>query len=64
MQHLMTQHAEAAVTGFSHAIWWSFGFLVVAAGLAFALLNGGGKQNHVVAGSQDGEVADIPVMAH
>ncbi|GAA1949054.1 MFS transporter [Kitasatospora viridis] len=59
---LMLQ-AQGAVEGFSHAIWWSFGFLLVASALAFALLNGGGKSNHIAAGA-DGEVADVPVMAH
>ncbi|GAA1236360.1 MFS transporter [Kitasatospora nipponensis] len=55
--------AQAAVHGFSTAIWWSFGILLIAAAIAATLLNGGGKANHVVA-SADGEVADIPVMAH
>ncbi|MCC9312144.1 MFS transporter [Kitasatospora sp. RB6PN24] len=64
MHEIMAGHAQAAVTGFSHAIWWSFGFLLVAAALATALLNGGGKQNIIAAGSGDGEVADVPVMAH
>ncbi|MFE9424987.1 MFS transporter [Kitasatospora sp. NPDC006697] len=54
---------QAQVHGFSHAIWWSFGFLITAAVIAFALLNGGGQANHAPAGA-DGEVADIPVMAH
>jgi hypothetical protein len=63
VKQIMAQHAEAAVHGFSNAIWWSFGFLLVAAALATALLNGGGKQNIIAAGA-DGEVADVPVMAH
>ncbi|MDH6118317.1 MFS transporter [Kitasatospora sp. GAS204B] len=59
----MLETAQAAVHGFSTAIWWSFGLLLLAAAIATALLNGGGKANHIAA-SGDGEVADIPVMAH
>ncbi|WP_329569848.1 MFS transporter [Kitasatospora sp. NBC_01266] len=61
MQQLV--QAQGAVHGFSTAIWWSFGILLAAAVVASALLNGGGKSN-LVAASGDGEIADIPVMAH
>ncbi|PYC80838.1 MFS transporter [Streptomyces tateyamensis] len=55
--------AQAQVHGFAHAIWWSFGFLLVAAVLSGILLNGGGAQNHLPVGA-DGELVDVPVMAH
>ncbi|MCX4745473.1 MFS transporter [Kitasatospora sp. NBC_01287] len=55
--------AQAAVHGFATAIWWSFGILLAAAVIASVLLNGGGKSN-MVAASGDGEIADVPVMAH
>ncbi|WP_327066056.1 MFS transporter [Kitasatospora sp. NBC_01250] len=59
----MLVQAQTAVHGFSTAIWFSFGILLAAAAIATALLNGGGKANLVAAGAE-GEVVDVPVMAH
>jgi hypothetical protein len=61
---LLMQMAQGQVQGFTHAIWWSFGFLLVAAAISAVLLNGGGQQNGQVAAGADGELADVPVMAH
>ncbi|WP_035841267.1 MFS transporter [Kitasatospora azatica] len=58
------QQAQAQVHGFTTAIWWSFGFLLLASALSAILLNGGGAQNVQVAAGSEGEIADVPVMAH
>ncbi|KUJ70117.1 Puromycin resistance protein pur8 [Streptomyces albus subsp. albus] len=59
--------AQATVHGFTVAIWWAVGILLLAAVLAVVFINAG-KPNvgQAAAGSGDGEVeeAPIPVMAH
>ncbi|MFD7440941.1 MFS transporter [Streptomyces sp. NPDC059909] len=61
---------QGLVHGYSSAIWWAVGILVVAAAIAFTFINTGRPGTGVVASSADGagEVADdevkIPVVAH
>jgi EmrB/QacA subfamily drug resistance transporter len=54
---------QGMVHGFSVAIWWSFGILVLAAAVAGVLINTGKPEMHT---SSDGAVKEdaIPVMAH
>ncbi|WP_431034517.1 MFS transporter [Streptomyces sp. P6-2-1] len=71
--------AEALVHGYSNAIWWAVGILVVAALLAFTLVTTGNRKGGPAATSGNGEsadatvsdgkatdteIADIPVIAH
>ena len=53
---------QGMVHGFSTAIWWSFGILVLAAAAAAVLINTGKPEMHT---SAEGAAADaVPVMAH
>ncbi|MFE0137940.1 MFS transporter [Streptomyces sp. NPDC059037] len=64
--------AQAMVEGYTSAIWWAVGILVVSAAIAFAFINTG-AQSGAQAASGDGEGAGgvgkedevrIPVVAH
>ncbi|MER7624391.1 MFS transporter [Streptomyces sp. NPDC126503] len=59
---------QGMVEGYTAAIWWAVGILVVSAGIAFALINAGKPGPGAVAGSGAGTGADdevrIPVVAH
>ncbi|GGW59556.1 MFS transporter [Streptomyces caelestis] len=59
---------EAMVEGYTSAIWFAVGILVVAAAIALTFVNAGRPGNTTVTGSGSGEgVADevqIPVVAH
>ncbi|MBL1098947.1 MFS transporter [Streptomyces coffeae] len=57
---------EAMVHGYSTAIWWAVGILVLAAVIAVTFINAGPQDGGgPVAGSGDGAVEDaVPVMAH
>ncbi|MER8187098.1 MFS transporter [Kitasatospora sp. NPDC094015] len=57
------QQLEGMVHSFSTAIWWSFGILVLAAGVAFTLINTGRPEAHQATGADSEELA-VPVMAH
>ncbi|WP_030266704.1 MFS transporter [Streptomyces sp. NRRL B-24484] len=54
---------QGMVHGFSTAIWWSFGILVVAATAAAVLINTGRPEVHATAEGA-AEVDAVPVMAH
>ncbi|MGW3665644.1 MFS transporter [Streptomyces sp. NPDC005141] len=60
--------AEGMVHGYSNAIWFAVGILVVAAGIAFTLINTGRPDATAVSGSTTGEGAEdelkVPVIAH
>lgn len=66
--------AQALVHGYSNAIWWAVGILLVAATLAFTLVTTGNRKTGPAATSGDGEtadaksadteIADISVIAH
>ncbi|MFE1956235.1 MFS transporter, partial [Streptomyces sp. NPDC059524] len=60
--------AQAMVNGYTHAIWWAVGILVVSATIAFSLINTGVPGSGPAAASGDtAEEADevkIPVVAH
>ncbi|MCT9010924.1 MFS transporter [Streptomyces sp. NPDC054766] len=60
--------AEGMVHGYSNAIWFAVGILVVAAGIAFTLINTGRPDASAVVGSGTGEGAQdelkVPVIAH
>ncbi|MFG2822117.1 MFS transporter [Kitasatospora sp. NPDC048365] len=54
--------AQGMVHGFSTAIYWSFGILILAGVVAFTFINAGRPEPHTVA---EGNVEDaVPVMAH
>ncbi|MFI2211883.1 MFS transporter [Streptomyces sp. NPDC020141] len=57
---------QGMVHGFTSAIWWAVGILVVSAAIAFALINSG--KPDMSASGTDGEGADgevrVPVIAH
>ncbi|MFG2578306.1 MFS transporter [Streptomyces malaysiensis] len=57
---------QSMVHGYTSAIWWAVGILVLAAVIAITLVNAGQPENGgAVAGSGDGAAEDaIPVMAH
>ncbi|MFH8660864.1 MFS transporter [Streptomyces afghaniensis] len=59
---------EAMVEGYTSAIWFAVGILVVAAGIALTFVNAGRPGSATVTGSGSGEgVADevqVPVVAH
>ncbi|AEW94558.1 MULTISPECIES: MFS transporter [Streptomycetaceae] len=59
---------DAMVHGYSTAIWWALGILVVSSAIAFALLNAGhqgGSAPLASGGTQDEEIeVPIPVIAH
>ncbi|MBH5335243.1 MFS transporter [Streptomyces pactum] len=60
-------HMEALVHGYTVAIWWAVGILVVSAIIAAVFINAGRpNMNQTVAGSGDDQDQDIPVpvMAH
>ncbi|MFJ1703985.1 MFS transporter [Kitasatospora sp. NPDC088346] len=54
---------QAMVHSYSTAIWWSVGILVLAAGIAFTLINTGRPDAHQASGADSDELA-VPVMAH
>ncbi len=58
--------AQAAVHGYSVAIWWAVGILVISSALAFALINTGHQGGGPVAsgGVKDEEPLAVPVIAH
>ncbi|MFI7386061.1 MFS transporter [Streptomyces sp. NPDC049813] len=63
--------AQAQVSGYTHAIWWAVGILVVSATIAFALINtrapgsGAVTASGSTEGAQDAEDEfRIPVVAH
>ncbi|MEU2206829.1 MFS transporter [Streptomyces hygroscopicus] len=57
---------QSMVHGYTSAIWWAVGILVLAAVIAITLVKAGQQENGgAVAGSGDGAAEDaIPVMAH
>ena len=57
---------QGMVEGYSAAIWWAVGILVVSASIAVALITTGKPGSGVVAGSGDGveDEVKIPVVAH
>ncbi|MET7903058.1 MFS transporter [Streptomyces sp. NPDC005336] len=57
---------QSMVHGYTTAIWWAVGILVLAATIAVTLINSGGKDGGgTVAGSGDGAAEEaVPVMAH
>jgi EmrB/QacA subfamily drug resistance transporter len=59
--------AQAAVHGYSVAIWWAFGILAAASLLAMTLINSGHQGGGPVAGSddvKDEEQLAVPVVMH
>ncbi|MEU6394108.1 MFS transporter [Streptomyces sp. NPDC046939] len=60
--------AQAMVNGYTHAIWWAVGILVVSATIAFALINtrAPGSGPAVAAGDTEGVEDEfrVPVVAH
>ncbi|GHG81381.1 MFS transporter [Streptomyces griseocarneus] len=56
---------QSMVHGYSTAVWWAVGILVLSALIALVAINAG-HQGGPVAGSADGEGAEdvVPVMAH
>ncbi|MET9406972.1 MFS transporter [Streptomyces sp. NPDC002935] len=60
--------AEGMVHGYSNAIWFAVGILVVAAGIAFTFINTGRPDASAVVGSGTGEGVEdelkVPVIAH
>ncbi|MDT3398505.1 MFS transporter [Streptomyces sp. B1866] len=56
---------QSRVHGYSTAIWWAFGILVLASLVAFVSVNAGPQDGSQPAGSGDGaDDLSIPVMAH
>ncbi|WP_309057860.1 MFS transporter [Streptomyces sp.] len=59
---------QGMVEGYTAAIWWAVGILVVSAGIAFVLINAGKPGTGTVAGAGADAGADdevkIPVIAH
>ncbi|MFC9219674.1 MFS transporter [Streptomyces hygroscopicus] len=57
---------QSMVHGYTSAIWWAVGILVLAAVIAITMVKAGQQENGgAVAGSGDGAAEDaIPVMAH
>jgi EmrB/QacA subfamily drug resistance transporter len=57
---------QAMVNGFTSAIWWAVGILVVAAGIAFTFINTGKPEMGAASASGDGveDEVRIPVVAH
>ncbi|RFU84531.1 MFS transporter [Streptomyces triticagri] len=62
--------AQAMVDGYSSAIWWAVGILVVASAIALTFVNAGhqGGAGEVTGSAKDGEAAadevKVPVVAH
>ena len=58
---------QAMVHGYTSAIWWAFGFLLVAALTAAVLINGRSDRSAGQSGGDEavsGEAAPLPAMAH
>ena len=55
---------ESEVHGYSVAIWWAFGIVVLASVIAFLLINKPRSDGLVVAGDGELEAQPAPVMAH
>ncbi|GHG24225.1 MFS transporter [Streptomyces zaomyceticus] len=57
---------QGMVEGYTAAIWWAVGILVVSAVIAFTLINTGKPDMGVVAGSGEGadDEVKVPVIAH
>ncbi|GGZ24756.1 MFS transporter [Streptomyces inusitatus] len=57
---------QGMVHGFTSAIWWAVGILVISAGIAFALITSGRPDTRPAGGSADGAEDEIriPVVAH
>ncbi|GAA0601629.1 MFS transporter [Streptomyces crystallinus] len=59
---------QAMVHGFTSAIWWAVGILVVASAIAFTLVNTGRPDTGSLTGSGDAEGVEdeirVPVVAH
>ncbi|MFE2559788.1 MFS transporter [Streptomyces sp. NPDC059352] len=57
---------QGMVEGYSAAIWWAVGILVVSASIAFVLITTGKPETGVVAGSGEGadDELKVPVIAH
>ncbi|MET7746142.1 MFS transporter [Streptomyces sp. NPDC005385] len=58
--------AQGAVHGYSIAIWLAVGILVLAAGIAFTLINTGRPDANVISGAGEGaeDELKVPVIAH
>lgn len=56
---------QAAVHGYSMAIWWAFGILVLAAAISMIMINTGHQGGPAVS-SKDGSIEDlsVPVLIH
>ncbi|MDQ0950429.1 EmrB/QacA subfamily drug resistance transporter [Streptomyces phaeochromogenes] len=57
---------QAQVHGYTNAIWFAVGILVIAAGIAFTFINAGSPDATAAAGSLEGAEDDVkvPVIAH
>ncbi|MFD6417203.1 MFS transporter [Streptomyces sp. NPDC060194] len=58
--------AQAMVEGYTSAIWWAVGILVVASAIAFTFINAGKPDMDPAVGAPgaDGDEVLVPVMAH
>jgi EmrB/QacA subfamily drug resistance transporter len=55
---------QGMVEGYTAAIWWAVGILVVSATIAFVLINTGKPDTGAVVGSGADEEMKVPVIAH
>jgi hypothetical protein len=57
---------QGQVHGYTNAIWFAVGMLVLAAVIVVALVNAGKPEDHAVAGSGEGaeDELPVPVVAH
>ncbi|MEE1929511.1 MFS transporter [Streptomyces sp. TRM 70351] len=56
--------ALAVVHGYTTAIWWAVGILLLSALLVFTLVRGRGRAHASPGAPQDGEPEPVPVLAH
>ncbi|MEV7416891.1 MFS transporter [Streptomyces sp. NPDC089919] len=67
-QAVQALQAQAMVHGYSSAIWWAVGILLVSATIAFTFINTGRPGSGGAVASGDGKAADaeltVPVIAH
>lgn len=61
---LLLHQQLGMVEGFTSAIWWAFGALVLSAAVAAALISNRSPQDSVAAGSSSAEEEPVPVMMH